>query len=94
MSEHEHEYQLEGGRRYYYCECGETGPGIVELWEERIESQVRIKALEGVLTIVGENIDDWGHTPPIKEAIDKHGMLYSRKDLMEMIEKALKPEEV
>lgn len=52
MSEHECEYQLEGGRRYYYCECGETGPGIVELWAERIENQARIKALEGMVEAI------------------------------------------
>lgn len=49
MSEHIHDWLLEGGRRYFYCECGETGPGIEDLWNERIDNQERIKALEGVV---------------------------------------------
>ena len=49
MSEHEHDWLLEGGRRYFYCECGETGSGIEDLWNERIKNQAHIKALEGVV---------------------------------------------
>lgn len=57
MSEHECEYQLEGDRRYYYCECGETGPGIEDLWKERIENQSRIKALEGDIIEIDKTVN-------------------------------------